>query len=624
MFEKVIEILKKNNGKEFNPSQKEIIKKNINFNNISSFYSLLKKKYTTSHILKAYKITNFLMKNSSFSQKEKFFTNLIVFIKEQKNFTFLLKTYLEFSEFLVNMNHLEQAESILLQSLNCCEKIEITRDNYIDIFYILSIINFSKLINELNKEDNANQNNHNLITHFSNYLEINKDALNNIIKNNFAKDKRKVIESKILTVILLTNLKVEDTIETQIKDIQKMSQDSKSHSLKGLYHFILGKSSEYSLNYVDAYRQYYFSMDAFSRDNNYSDNLLVLLALANLLFLDKQYDKTKSIIKKLSKNKQKFNKRIYLKTLYYKFCLEKNEIKLLDKILRNLEKFPRDSLSSEEKYNIYLFAADYYSNDEIKFDNATKYYELANLNLRENWILTVNIISEIENYISQADYNKLSKSIVKKLEEFVMEETIHFNHFSNSLKIAYTEISHMNQRLKEISEMDFLTNLHNRRYFWENSKKMLLLADREKKPISIVIFDIDDFKRINDTYGHSVGDVVLKEIAQIIKSNFRESDLIIRFGGEEFLAMLFNSTSNNTKLISEFILEKISRESIEIAPNKYITLTVSAGVYGTYELFPRNHEFLNHMIEKADKALYYSKSHGKNMVAAFNLIKNEL
>jgi len=167
-------------------------------------------------------------------------------------------------------------------------------------------------------------------------------------------------------------------------------------------------------------------------------------------------------------------------------------------------------------------------------------------------------------------------------------------------------------KLKEQANRDPMTNMHNRRYFAEMSEKIVSIAKRTKEPLGFMMIDIDNFKNVNDTYGHNVGDEVIKLLANKLISRVRESDIAARFGGEEFAIMLPNA---NLKSTSE-VAETIRLEAEQIKYNDDLHFTISIGVS---EL---NHEDIKSVTEalnNADKALYEAKVAGRNRVSIFNL-----
>ena len=168
-------------------------------------------------------------------------------------------------------------------------------------------------------------------------------------------------------------------------------------------------------------------------------------------------------------------------------------------------------------------------------------------------------------------------------------------------------------KLKEQANRDPLTNMYNRRYFSEMSEKIISIAKRTKQPLSFMMIDIDDFKKINDTYGHSVGDEVIKLLANKLIYTVRQSDIVARFGGEEFAIILPSTDTENAVLFADKIRKDI--ESISYKENgTSIKFTISIGVDKfNYE----NDNNASDSLNRADKALYEAKTTGKNKVSVF-------
>lgn len=172
------------------------------------------------------------------------------------------------------------------------------------------------------------------------------------------------------------------------------------------------------------------------------------------------------------------------------------------------------------------------------------------------------------------------------------------------------KLKNLNVELKELSTKDFLTQLYNRRYFSETSSKILNLSIRHNHKISIIVCDIDNFKEINDTYGHAIGDKVIVSLANILNDNSRQSDIIARYGGEEFILLLYNTTLDDTKKIAENIRQIV--EKVEIITNKNnLKFTLSLGIAEFNSSLDND---LENTINRADKALYKAKINGKNRV----------
>lgn len=168
------------------------------------------------------------------------------------------------------------------------------------------------------------------------------------------------------------------------------------------------------------------------------------------------------------------------------------------------------------------------------------------------------------------------------------------------------------EKLKALVATDHLTTLYNKRYFTETSTQIMLLAQRNSTPLSIMMLDIDQFKNINDTYGHIVGDLVIVECADKLLDLSRKSDILCRFGGDEFITILPETQVEGTFVIAEKIRKSIENIVIEVN-NELITFTVSIGVS---QLMPDD-TIVEELIQRADHALYHAKNLGRNQVCLF-------
>jgi diguanylate cyclase (GGDEF)-like protein len=173
------------------------------------------------------------------------------------------------------------------------------------------------------------------------------------------------------------------------------------------------------------------------------------------------------------------------------------------------------------------------------------------------------------------------------------------------------KLEKLNKDLRDLSYKDPMTNAYNRRYFYEESAKLLSLASRDQRDSCIIILDIDKFKDINDTYGHDVGDDVIIQLAQLLKNHVRNSDIVARFGGEEFVVFLYNTNLYNATHIAEVMKEDIHKVNIE-AGAQTINFTASFGVAKFNKELDENN--IEHTISRADKCLYVAKNKGRNLV----------
>lgn len=165
------------------------------------------------------------------------------------------------------------------------------------------------------------------------------------------------------------------------------------------------------------------------------------------------------------------------------------------------------------------------------------------------------------------------------------------------------------QHYKAQSTKDFLTGLRNVRYFHEKLKSMY--QEEQVKEHSLLYLDIDHFKKVNDTYGHNEGDVVLKQISNIMVSHIRPIDSCYRKGGEEFSIILPNSTLKKAQEIAERIRKAVELHPFKLTNGRIIFVTISVGV----SHFPSISTNENELVELADEALYLSKDSGRNKVS---------
>jgi diguanylate cyclase len=167
----------------------------------------------------------------------------------------------------------------------------------------------------------------------------------------------------------------------------------------------------------------------------------------------------------------------------------------------------------------------------------------------------------------------------------------------------------LNSQLEKVSRVDGLTGLYNRR-FWEEQFVMEYKRDkRSESPSALIMLDIDNFKKVNDTYGHPAGDEVIKTLAGIIKKATRETDLAGRYGGEEFAVILPDTPVANVEFVAERI-RRLVEKCVVVHDEINISFTVSIGIAG----FKHTYKDSTQWLDMADKSLYQAKAAGKNRV----------
>lgn len=206
-----------------------------------------------------------------------------------------------------------------------------------------------------------------------------------------------------------------------------------------------------------------------------------------------------------------------------------------------------------------------------------------------------------------------SKKLVSHLEQKIEELTRLNTELERKVEERTLELKNANKRLEELAVTDDLTKLANRRSFENQFEIEFQRSKRFGHPLSLLIFDIDKFKKINDVYGHPYGDKALCKFTEIFKQNVREVDFVYRYGGEEFILLLPMANLKISGKIGERIRNAIANCELD-APSgsmESVKLSVSAGCV-TYD--SANIETKEELFEKADKALYEAKKAGGNKV----------
>ena len=179
-----------------------------------------------------------------------------------------------------------------------------------------------------------------------------------------------------------------------------------------------------------------------------------------------------------------------------------------------------------------------------------------------------------------------------------------------TLIIKYLIKSKDFDRQYRLATTDGLTDLYNHRYFQEQLKSQVQHAMRYDNVFSLIILDIDFFKKFNDTYGHQSGDAVLRQVASILKKNVRMTDIVCRYGGEEISIILPNTSYEEANLIALKLCNLVGQKKYKLSNGRESNLTISLGVssYGADGKTPSD------IIEAADKRLYNAKNSGRNRV----------
>ncbi len=182
-----------------------------------------------------------------------------------------------------------------------------------------------------------------------------------------------------------------------------------------------------------------------------------------------------------------------------------------------------------------------------------------------------------------------------------------------NLKLSQDELKNKNSILEVLSIRDELTVLYNRRYVLKRLDEEIERAKRYNRVFTCIMIDIDYFKKINDTYGHSIGDIVLRYMGEVLRKNLRTVDIASRYGGEEFLLILPETDLTGAKVVAEKLRHIVSNtEPPEGLPENF-RFTISLGI----AIYPYDAESRERLINAADEALYTAKGAGRNCYRAY-------
>ena len=214
------------------------------------------------------------------------------------------------------------------------------------------------------------------------------------------------------------------------------------------------------------------------------------------------------------------------------------------------------------------------------------------------------LISTLSNALENAQRELIERTRIEAEREGLIAQ----------LSEEIVERRHAQAELHNLARTDSLTGLYNRRYFYEIAEKEFSKSIRYNRPLSLLLFDIDLFKEINDTYGHLAGDQALIQLGKLLHKISREVDTAARYGGEEFVVLLPETTHSGVQNFAERLRRSVEELVIQYENNS-IRFTVSIGVAGWTD--DQRAETFDHLISQADQALYKAKREGRNRVVCY-------
>lgn len=274
----------------------------------------------------------------------------------------------------------------------------------------------------------------------------------------------------------------------------------------------------------------------------------------------------------------------------------------------NVSKENKNTIELNKTYSVFTFSPASISGEiDKKIKQSLQEYDFEKC--REVIILPVGDRKKTNAVviIGVSDSRRKNKYIL--FEETKNEMDIFLRHLNIEIENAI-----LHEEVNKASITDALTGLYNRRYFKKRLEQEFARAKRVGFPISIMISDLDNFKYYVDSYGHPKGDQILSELGSLIKSTVRESDVVCRFGGDEFAYLLPFTSSAEAKILAERIRKNVSKYAfLKGDVENPINLTMSIGI----ATFPEHGQGDEEIVSKADQALFSSKSAGKNRITIY-------
>lgn len=235
------------------------------------------------------------------------------------------------------------------------------------------------------------------------------------------------------------------------------------------------------------------------------------------------------------------------------------------------------------------------------FEEDNRFFHLKKINENDNWVEKIKQLEEPQRIVLIKDTNS---------KEHIFSVSI--NYFDDrTIVINFTDISQTIQEKLHLETKiihDKLTNAYNREFFEKNYANLISEYQTNNSRLAVAMLDIDHFKHVNDNFGHDVGDEILKSFVEVIKENSRKSDILIRWGGEEFILMLKIDSPNDLQKVLESLKDSIEAYQFGIVGKK--TCSIGATLY-------ENNEDIHKTIKRADEAVYKAKELGRNKVVIF-------
>lgn len=397
-----------------------------------------------------------------------------------------------------------------------------------------------------------------------------------------------MIKLIVLVAFLLVNSILCDVLAaSENQTLTKVSE----FTLRSDVVFLLELSNQSPNEAMDLIPNYIADMSIF----NYAEQYLILLAQANI----KQYQQQHHMVITILEKTTPLTKYIAQKQL--------NQPLFSDAYLVLAASYAALKDYKNAYHNKKKYVDDFNDYSDTKRENTvekiTEKYEVANKNQENELLDNQNKLKALHLNSVQQQQQDLQKKILLIFSTILLFVLLFLRQFK------------VRKKLLLLSETDSLTSLLNRAALFKQGHILIKKANAEQLELSVLLFDIDAFKEINDNLGHSVGDAVLKKIAELISETMRSRDVFARLVGEQFVAILPSSDLSHAKAIAVRVLEKISQHDFkELGVNHQITVSL-----GIATIKDTNAEF-DDILHAADLAMYQAKALGKNQIVTYDSI----
>jgi len=439
--------------------------------------------------------------------------------------------------------------------------------------------------------------------------------LDKFIQQIFSKEQSATTVLKYLqTVIIFIQIQEFQLAETCLIKIFESGFFKKNQEYLGVYFFLMAEINVELAEYqkandffLEAYQELYPSFCLNERIKFY-------LHWCNLLVKIKYYDLAENLLDFISRYIDSSNN-TYSQLLLLYYHLYKNYYELSMTYCENLQKCDETSLSNNDWYLIYLFSGEYYTNSK-DYSKATFHLAKSNVFLIKKWKDYVEKVSILPNYLGNEAFFNIRDSFMSKMMEILLDHNLHFSYLIQSLKNAYDDLQTASDLHYDLALIDTLTGLNNRRYLNERMDEVIESAIRDNVTICCLIYDLDHFKHINDNYGHTEGDKVLKRACTITKDFFRKQDIVVRYGGDEILVILYDAEYDAAIILAEKLRKSLETNLTMRYANETVGVTASIGLACIDKSMISNSNVLSLIIKEADKLMYKAKNNGKNQVVS--------